>query len=118
SPASTFTYMDEPFQAGFTLTAKGPAPGSLTLQNYANGGTSASNFAKLATGAPIPAGFGMALLDGSTDLRSRLDSSLGIGGSWTAGVLNATATLGLVRSSAPDGPYDAMKVGIAPTDAD
>ncbi len=118
SPASAFTYMGEPFQAGFTLTAKGPAPGSLTLQNYANGGTSASNFAKLATGAPIPAGFGMALLDGSTDLSSRLDSSLGIGGSWTAGVLNATATLGLVRSSAPDGPYDAMKVGIAPTDAD
>lgn len=118
SPASAFTYMGEPFQAGFTLTAKGPAPGNLTLQNYANGGTLASNFAKLATGAPIPAGFGMALLDGSTDLSSRLDSSLGIGGSWTAGVLNATATLGLVRGSAPDGPYDAMKVGIAPTDAD
>lgn len=118
SPASAFTYMDEPFQAGFTLTAKGPAPGNLTLQNYANGGTAASNFAKLATGAPIPAAFGMALLDGSTDLSSRLDGSLGISGSWTAGVLNATATLGLVRGSTPDGPYDAMKVGIAPTDDD
>lgn len=118
SPASTFTYMGEPFQAGFTLTAKGPAPGNVTLQNYATSGIAANNFAKLATGAPAPAGFGLAFLDGTTNLTARMDSSIGISGSWTAGVLNATATLGLTRDTAPDGPYNALKVGIAPLDSD
>jgi MSHA biogenesis protein MshQ len=118
APASTFTYMDEPFQAGFTLTAKGPAPGNVTLQNYVTSATPANNFAKLATGAPIPAGFGLAFLDGATNLSSRVDGSLGITGSWTAGALAATATLGFTRSTAPDGPYNAMRVGVAPVDAD
>lgn len=118
SPASTFTYMGEPFQAGFTLTAKGPSPGNVTLQNYVNGGTAATNFAKLATSTPIPAGFGMAYLDGTTNLTTRVDSSLGITGTWTGGVLAATATLGFTRDTAPDGPYNAMKVGIAPVDSD
>lgn len=118
SPASSFTYMDEPFQANFTLTAKGPSPDYVTLQNYVTSGIAANNFAKLATGAPIPAGFGFALLDGTTDLSSRMDSSLGISGSWTGGVLPAIATLGFTRNAAPDGPYNALKVGIAPADAD
>lgn len=118
SPASLFTYMDEPFQAAFTLTAKGPAPGNVTLQNYVSSGVAANNFAKLATGAPAPAGFGLAFLDGTTDLSSRMDSSIGISGTWAAGVLSATATLGFTRNAAPDGPYNAMKVGIAPADSD
>lgn len=118
SPASAFTYMGEPFQAGFTLTAKGPSPGNVTLQNYVNGGTAATNFAKLATATPIPAGFGMAYLDGATNLTTRVDSSLGITGTWTGGELAATATLGFTRAASPDGPYNAMKVGIAPADSD
>lgn len=118
SPASSFTYMGEPFQANFTLTAKGSPSGNATLKNYVNGGTAASNFAKLATGAPVPAGFGLALLDGTANLTARLDGGLGISGNWTDGVLAATATLGFTRSAVPDGPYDALKVGIAPIDAD
>lgn len=118
SPASSFTYMGEPFQASFTLTAQGPAPGNATLLNYVTSGVAANNFAKLATGTPIPAGFGLAYLDGTTNLTARVDSSLGITGSWAAGVLNATATLGFTRDTAPDGPYNAMKVGIAPVDSD
>ncbi len=118
APASAFTYMDEPFQANFTLTAKGPAPGNVTLQNYVSSGVAANNFAKLATGAPAPAGFGLAFLDGTTDLGTRMDSSLGISGTWSAGVLSATATLGFTRGTAPDGPYSALKVGIAPVDSD
>jgi MSHA biogenesis protein MshQ len=118
SPASAFTYMAEPFQAGFTLTAKGPSPGNVTLLNYVSSGTPATNFAKLATATPIPAAFGMAYLDGITNLSSRVDSSLGISGTWTSGVLTATATLGFNRAATPDGPYDTMKVGIAPVDTD
>lgn len=118
SPASTFTYMDEPFRAGFTLTAKGPSPGNVTLQNYLTSATPADDFAKLTTGSPIPTHFGFAFLDGTTNLTARLDGSLGISGSWASGVLDATATLGFRRDTAPDGPYNAMKVGIAPQDAD
>lgn len=118
SPVSTFTYMGEPFQAGFTLTAQGPSPGNITLLNYLDGGTPATNFVKLATATPIPAAFGVAYLDGVTNLSTRVDSSLGITGTWTSGVLTATATLGFTRAATPDGPYDTMKVGIAPVDTD
>ncbi len=118
SPVSAFTYMGEPFQAGFTLSAKGPSPGNVTLLNYVSTGTAATNLAKLATATPIPAAFGLAYLDGVTNLTSRVDSSLGITGTWTSGVLTATASLGFNRAPSPDGPYNTMKVGIAPVDAD
>jgi hypothetical protein len=118
SPASTFSYMNEPFQAGFTLTASGPSPGNATLLNYVSSATSANRFAKLATGSPIPAGFGFAYLNTATNLTTRVDSSLGITGDWAAGALAAVATLGFTRAAAPDGPYSAMKVGIAPADSD
>ncbi len=118
SPVSAFTYMGEPFQAGFTLTAKGPSPGNVTLLNYVSTGTAATNLAKLATATPTPAEFGLAYLDGVTNLTSRVDSSLGITGTWTSGVLTATASLGFNRAPSPDGPYSTMKVGIAPVDTD
>ncbi len=118
SPASTFTYMAEPFKADFTLTAQGPSPGNVTLLNYVSSGTPDNNFAKLGTGTPIPAGFGLAYLDGITDLTARFDSSLGIAGNWTGGMLAAIATLGFTRNTTPDGPYSAMKVGMAPVDSD
>jgi MSHA biogenesis protein MshQ len=115
---SLFTYMDEPFRVGFTLTAQGPSPGNVTLMNYVTSATAANNFAKLATETPIPAGFGIAYLDVTTNLTTRVDSSLGITGSWAGGVLNATATLAFTRNAAPDGPYNTMRVGIAPVDLD
>lgn len=116
APTANFTYMDEPFQVGFRLTAKGA--GNVTLVNYASSAAPAQDFAKLATAVPIPAGFGFAFLDGATDLSARVGGGLGIAGSWTGGVLDAIATLGLARLAAPDGPYDALKIGIAPVDAD
>ena len=39
-------------------------------------------------------------------------------GSWTAGVTNVSATVTLKRAVAPDGPYTALNVGIAPRDDD
>ena len=118
SPASTFTYMNEPMRLGFTLTAQGPSPGNATLLNYVTSATPANNFANLGTAAPIPAAFGFGLLNGTTDLSTRLDSSLGITGNWSAGVLNATATLAFSRSATQDGPYPALQIGLAPTDSD
>ena len=39
-------------------------------------------------------------------------------GSWTAGVTNVSATVTLKRAVAPDGPYTALNIGIAPRDDD
>ena len=118
SPVSNFTYMNEPMSLAFSLTAQGPVPGNATLVNFVTSATPANNFAKLATATPIPAAFGFGLLNGTTDLSTRLDPNLGIAGSWLAGVLNATATLAFSRNAGPDGPYAALKIGLAPVDSD
>ena len=39
-------------------------------------------------------------------------------GSWTAGLTNVSATVTLKRAVAPDGPYTALNIGIAPRDDD
>ncbi len=117
-PVSNFTYMNEPMSLAFTLTAQGPSPGNATLVNYVTSATPANNFAKLPTATPIPAAFGFGFLNGTTDLSARLDPGLGMSGNWVAGLLNATATLAFSRNATPDGPYAALKIGLAPTDSD
>src|SRR3954464_88510 len=71
SPASTFTYMSERLDLGFTLTAQNTQGG--TTQNY--GGA----YAKLAVGSV--ASFGLGARSGVTDLSARIDTSLGAAGS-------------------------------------
>jgi uncharacterized repeat protein (TIGR01451 family) len=185
SPASAFTYMNEPIGLAFTLTARNAA-GSVT-QNY----TSASSFAKL--DATLPASFNFVARDGvvasmrastisaitkanpgqvtttaahnfvngdqvyitgvsgmtqinglavtvtvvnATNFTIGLDTSgagfsayasggttsrliaLTSSGTWTAGSTTVAAAVRLERSPAPDGPFAALRVGIAPRDSD
>ncbi len=119
SPASTFTYMDEPMATTFTLTAQNATNG--TTQNYAG------VFAKLDLANPVAFGFG-AINNAATKtpLTPRL-SLVSTSGSWTGGV--ATGISGVLavssqsgpatpRTGAPDGPFDLLDLGIAPSDAD
>ncbi|MGB6055921.1 MAG: DUF6701 domain-containing protein [Burkholderiaceae bacterium] len=113
NPASSFTYMDEPLKARFTLTAKNA--GGVVTENYAG------QLAKLDLSAP--ANFYLGALDGAaggTALSGRLQT-LSSAGVWAAGVA-ADVTLDFLfqRLQSPaktDGPY-AAKFGIAPVDGD
>lgn len=110
TPASTFTYLGENFQLGFTLTAQNTA--GATTQNYSGA------FAKLDLSAP--AGFNLAGLAGSTAF-TVANGRLAVGtsaGSWSNGVTNAVAlTASATRATAPEGPFDTA-FGIAPVDSD
>lgn len=112
APASPFTYMDEAMEAGFKLSAKN-AVGAVT-QNY----TTASGYAKLdPAGSPASLNFGAR--DGAVNLTSRL--ALGsVSGSFVAGEATVAARVALRRASPdnPDGPFEALALGIAPQDSD
>jgi hypothetical protein len=110
APASTFTYMNETFQLGFTLTAQN-AQGS-TTQNYTGA------YAKL--GVTTFSNWSLGARSGTTNLTSRIDSSLAPAGSWSNGVANVTITTDILRAlpDNPDGPYAALQLGIAPVDSD
>lgn len=112
APASTFTYLDETFQLGFTLTAQNTA--GATTQNYAG------SFAKL--GLTTPSSFNLAGVAGGTTFATGGASprlSLGTsGGSWVNGVASGiTLSAAALRGGAPDGPFSAA-FGIAPVDSD
>ncbi len=118
TPASTFTYMDEPMTASFTLTAQS-ASNSIT-QNYTG------SFAKLNLTNPASFGFGAinnAIVN--TPLTSRL-SLVSSSGSWTGGVANVSNMFAISsltapatpRTAAPDGPFDTLSIGVAPVDSD
>ena len=109
-PPSSFTYMSEALQLGFTLTAKNAASG--TTQNY----DSANGFAKLDGTVPGNFGFGAINIPG-TPLTSRLDTPSS-SGSWASGIGIFTASVGILRAAAPDGPYNAVNFGTAPSDSD
>lgn len=111
SPASTYTYMDEAMTLGFVLTARN-AGGGVT-QNYAT----ASGFAKL--DPAVPGQLGLGAKDGTTNLSGRLDVASS-SGAFSAGTASVAAELGLRRASPddPDGPYNALRLGVAPQDGD
>lgn len=111
SPAATFTYMDEGMELGFVVNARN-AGGAVTA-NYAT----ASGFAKLDPASP--AALLLGARDGGTDLSARLDVP-GASGSFTAGTASVTVQLGVRRASpdAPDGPFNALAIGVAPQDSD
>jgi len=120
-----YTYMGEPLNVNFTLTAEN-ASNTIT-QNYTGA------FAKL---NPLASGSTLALgaVDATVpiDLTERLDTSLittNGAGSFSAGTADmivpiavARCTLGTcssnVNSGLADGPYTTLDVGIAPVDSD
>jgi MSHA biogenesis protein MshQ len=107
APASTFTYMTEPFQLSFVLRAQNTANG--ITQNY-EGSIANLDLSTLA-------GLGLGARSGTTNLTSRLDTSIAPTGSFAAGEATITATVSLTRTT-PDGPFPATAVGLAPSDAD
>lgn len=110
---SPFTYMGERMDVVFTLRARAfggadtPAYAG-TLSGLPLNSAASYNFGAIDSAAPTP-------LNGA-----RLDLSLipGIAASWAAGVAAVTAPIAISRAAAPDGPYNAVRVGIAPSDAD
>jgi MSHA biogenesis protein MshQ len=117
APASAFSYLGEGMRLQYSLTANN-ASGAAT-QNY----TTASGYAKLpkapANASPASSmGFGAA--NGATNLGSRLDLGNVANLTWTAGAASVDYTLAVRRASPdnPDGPFGAVRIGVAPTDED
>jgi MSHA biogenesis protein MshQ len=103
------SYMGEPFEARFSLTAVDR--NSNTTQNYQGA------YAKLnptAAGNPL----GLAAVNGATNLTSRLDTSTPATGAFTLGIANIVAPLAISRGASPDGPYSTLVIGVAPTTAE
>ena len=110
STASSFTYMGEPFDTGFTLTAQNLSNG--TTQNYVGA------FSKLTLTTPSVFGFGAINSAATkTPLTSRLNLQSS-SGTWTSGIAAVTARASLNRAASPDGVFDNFDFGIAPTDSD
>jgi len=108
--ACIFTYMGERLNAQLSLTAQ--ALNNSTTQNY-RGAYAKLNLA--AAGNPL--GFGA--VDGTNFLSARLSIPAAASGSFVLGVAsNIVAPLTFTRGATPDGPYNTLRVGIAPVDAD
>lgn len=111
--ASTFTYMGERMDLVFTLRAR--AFGGADTPGYAGtlaplplNAAASYNFGAIDAAAPTP-------LNGA-----RLDLSLipGIAAAWAGGAAAITAPIAIHRAATPDGPFDSVRIGIAPGDAD
>lgn len=120
SLASTFTYLDENFRLGFTLTAKNAA-GAPTV-NYTDDPSTTNyqgNFARL--DLATAANYRLAGISGSTVFKTGAGGRLSVSaatGSWSNGVAsNITLTAKALRTLTPDGPFTAA-FGIVPVDAD
>ena len=106
-----FTYMGERMDARFTLIARA-LNGDTTL-NYTG---AYAKFNPAASGNPLSLGAVDSALP--TYLTARLNTSLNASGSFTNGEADIVAPLAITRGTAPDGPYAALKIGIAPMDTD
>ncbi|MFT7773205.1 DUF6701 domain-containing protein [Roseateles sp.] len=108
--ASTFTYLGENFQLGFTLTAQNAA--GATTRNYIG------DFARLDLGTAT--NLKLAGIAGSTMFKTA-NGRLALGsssGNWDLGVASVTLTASATRTTTPDGPFDTASFGIAPVDLD
>lgn len=119
---STFTYMGEPMNALFTLTAKALGTLGNTTQNYTGA------YAKLATTPASAFSFG-AIAGNTTPLTARLDDTMATTGSFSGGVATMTVPIVVRRNVVStvittDGDYgitnpaNAVRVGIHPQDVD
>lgn len=108
--APSFTYLDENFSLGFTLTARNAS--GATTQNY----TGAFALLDLTTASK----FNLAGISGSTMFKttnSRLSPNAISSGSWNSGVASVTLKTAARRTTTPDGPFSA-DFGILPVDPD
>jgi hypothetical protein len=128
-----FTYIGEPIDALFTLTAK-DVDGTATLQNYNYSATAANNFAKLNPLAAVTTGTGGPLGVGAVDAAATrtpllpcaatpaqpcLTPATATAGTFVAGVANVRVPFTIYRDTlVPRGPYSSLKVGVAPQDSD
>ena len=107
-----FTYMGERLDAQFSLSAQ--ALNNSTTQNY-QGAYAKLNLA--AAGNPL--GFGAVEASGPTYLSTRLSIPSSASGSFSLGLASSiVAPLSFSRGAMPDGPYNLLRIGIAPVDAD
>lgn len=102
--APDFTYIGERFDNGFTVDAR--AAGGTVTANYEGA------FARLDSAVEL----GLGATDGGTDLTASLTPS-GTTLAWTQGSGDIATRLVLDRDT-PEGPYDPLRVGIAPADDD
>lgn len=106
--SSTFTYLGEPFKAAFTLIAQN-AMGD-TTQNYEG------SFAKLNSTAV--SSFGLAAVNDPVVALPALTSTCVSCGSWVKGFASESIKLTFARDADNKGPFEALKIGIAPKDSD
>lgn len=111
APVATFTYMGEMLRLGFTLTAQSTSPTNATTQNYVG------TFAKLAPTSIAALNIGAIDTAAPTPLTSRVATDTS-SGSWSSGAANILARVALARAAAVDGPFQTLRVGVAPTDPD
>jgi hypothetical protein len=119
TPASTFTYMNEPFKVEVELTAKGLTDsGNYTTVNYRGNYAKLDSFAELA----LVAINDVAGAD-DIDFSSRLSNSslpTSFAATWNSGILTLSGNMIFERNTAatPDGPFPAMQIAFKPTDND
>ncbi|MEH6813691.1 MAG: DUF6701 domain-containing protein [Motiliproteus sp.] len=113
SCTDTYSYMGETFNTLFTLVAENV--GNVTTANYAGDFAKLDSYAELNLGA----------VDSGTDLSSRLAAGTNPAsltwpavGASGAGIGVIDVDLQLNRAGTPDGPYNALSVGVAPNDGD
>jgi len=111
---SSFTYMGERMDLVFTLSAREFAGGALT-PSY-----SGATLGALALSSAASYSFGAIDSTAPTPLTARLDLSLipGVSATWSGGSATVTAPVAITRNATPDGPYNALKIGLAPSDPD
>ncbi|MGB0662600.1 MAG: DUF6701 domain-containing protein [Pontibacterium sp.] len=110
-PTPGFTYFGRPFDTSYRLQARN-AQGQI-VQNYRD------DFIKLSR---TQGNLDFSAWSGS-DLSSRLSGTSGSFAdsssySWSAGEVDITTAMVFARAASPDGPYDAMTIGLLATDAD
>lgn len=127
SPASSFTYMDEPMQLAFTLTAQSAAPTNRTTRNYA-GAYAMLDPANLALWPDGQLGLSPSMALGAIDtvaptpLSARMSVTAVTATGWAVagseGSNTVTVTAKLTRAASPDGAFNSVKLGIDPRDSD
>jgi hypothetical protein len=107
-----YSYMGEPFLAEYSLQAfNAQLPAAQRTQNYTG------DFARWnPDGGGGSVDYGAIDVVLSTPLSSRLSGFTDV--VWTNGEADVDATLTLFRTSAPDGPYSLLNLGVDMSDAD
>ena len=104
SNPSSFTYMNEPFQALVTLTAINQQGQPTT--NYNSTYFNPTNYNS----------WGLTANNGS-NLTNRIQFISEVG-NWNNGILNTVLNLDFLRNTTPDGPYNNVNININPIDSD